>query len=86
MAETIQIQLADDAWTLVASSGSGFITNESIYDLVIKQAASLPDPDDVVGHTLAGEIGVNISYTNTPGMLVYARSISGAGKISVTAD
>jgi hypothetical protein len=86
MAATNKIQLSDDVWTLIASSGSGFITNESIYKIIFCEAASLPNAASLDGHTIAGDVGAHISYNLTAGFNVYARSVGGAGSISLTGN
>lgn len=76
MANTYNVTLNKDAWTVVASAGSGFFTNEGTSPIKIRVSTSLPDPSDNTGHSL-GYSGLSplniIGYTLAAGEVFYAR-------------
>lgn len=60
MSNSVSITLSNSIWTDISSlAANGLVSNESNYSILIKEAASIPDPSDVDGHTVfAGPDGL----------------------------
>jgi len=81
MADTNEIEMNKDSWTLIASSGSGFVTNEASTSLFYREAATQPTAT-VEGHSLPP--GDFVSY-NLTGNSLWGRLKSGDNhNISIT--
>lgn len=52
MSESIEVPVFLERWSIIASLGSGFITNESDNIVKYKEAEIQPSDNDTVGHTL----------------------------------
>lgn len=87
MSDSVTVTLSNSAWTdISALSANGLISNESNFSIVVKEAASIPDPSDISGHTIfAGPQG----FYNWAGIteLIWARAMPDAPapiKVEVT--
>jgi len=84
MANTIEIVLNDTTWTEVADSTAGFITNEGGAALRYRESDVLPDPSDLLGHTLELKSVAFVAFSLQVGQKVYCRSAQGYGKLALT--
>jgi len=77
MADSITITLSTTVWTdMSALAANGLLSNESNYTIVVKEAATIPDPSDITGHSVfAGPQG----FYNWAGVtqIIWARALPG---------
>ena len=85
MADTVIVDLSTAAWVQITDA-SGFMTNESYFRVVYREAASPPSNSLFTGHTLENSPGAFVQFALTSPQKIYARTVGRSGSVAFTPE